>query len=54
MKAPNANAADAQTVNESGPAEQNEEADRKLNYWLDIALEDTFPCSDPLSSMQAV
>jgi hypothetical protein len=22
------------------------------DYWLDIALEDSFPCSDPISSMR--
>jgi hypothetical protein len=34
-------------VNERERREQN------MEYWLDIALEDSFPCSDPLSSMRA-
>lgn len=25
----------------------------RADYWLDVALEDSFPCSDPVSSMRA-
>jgi hypothetical protein len=27
--------------------------EQNIDYWLDIALEDSFPCSDPISSMRA-
>jgi hypothetical protein len=44
----------------SGGAERNKNVYRKprrpieesLEYWLDVALEDSFPCSDPISSMR--
>jgi hypothetical protein len=29
-----------------------DQSDRRLDDWLDIALEDSFPCSDPISSMR--
>jgi hypothetical protein len=29
------------------------EADLRAEDWLTIALEDSFPCSDPISSMRA-
>lgn len=25
----------------------------RADYWLEVALEDSFPCSDPMSSMRA-
>jgi hypothetical protein len=28
-------------------------SEQRLDYWLDIALEDSFPCSDPISSMRS-
>jgi hypothetical protein len=27
--------------------------DQRIDDWLHVALEDSFPCSDPLSSMRA-
>jgi hypothetical protein len=32
--------------------EEDERVRARLEYWLEVALEDTFPCSDPLSSMR--
>ena len=32
--------------------EQRQRIEERLDYWLDIALEDSFPCSDPISSMR--
>jgi hypothetical protein len=29
------------------------EPDRRTDEWLTVALEDSFPCSDPISSMRA-
>jgi hypothetical protein len=29
------------------------EPDRRTDDWLTVALEDSFPCSDPLSSMRS-
>jgi putative component of toxin-antitoxin plasmid stabilization module len=31
---------------------QRQAIDERLNYWLDVALGDSFPCSDPISSMR--
>jgi hypothetical protein len=31
----------------------NDGSEQRLDYWLDIALEDSFPCSDPISSMRS-
>jgi len=28
-----------------------DDGDSRADYWLDVALEDSFPCSDPISSM---
>jgi hypothetical protein len=28
------------------------EPDRRTDEWLTVALEDSFPCSDPISSMR--
>jgi hypothetical protein len=28
-------------------------SEQHSDYWLDIALEDSFPCSDPISSMRS-
>jgi hypothetical protein len=27
--------------------------EQDIEYWLNIALEDSFPCSDPISSMRS-
>ncbi len=32
---------------------ERERSEGNIDYWLDIALEDSFPCSDPISSMRA-
>ncbi|HUN94784.1 MAG TPA: hypothetical protein VMU69_00915 [Bradyrhizobium sp.] len=32
---------------------ERERREQNVEYWLDIALEDSFPCSDPISSMRA-
>jgi hypothetical protein len=32
--------------------EQRHWIEEGLDHWLDIALEDGFPCSDPISSMR--
>jgi len=29
------------------------ELERRMDDWLTVALEDSFPCSDPISSMRA-
>ncbi|MDI4233464.1 MULTISPECIES: hypothetical protein [unclassified Bradyrhizobium] len=31
---------------------QRQRIEQRLDYWLDVALEDSFPCSDPISSMR--
>jgi hypothetical protein len=31
---------------------QRRRIEESLDYWLDVALEDSFPCSDPISSMR--
>jgi hypothetical protein len=31
---------------------ERERREQKIDYWLNIALEDSFPCSDPISSMR--
>jgi hypothetical protein len=33
-------------------ASERERREQNIEYWLDIALEDSFPCSDPISSMR--
>jgi hypothetical protein len=32
---------------------QRQQIEERLDYWLDVALEDSFPCSDPISSMRS-
>jgi hypothetical protein len=32
---------------------QRQRIEERLDYWLEVALEDSFPCSDPISSMRA-
>jgi hypothetical protein len=34
-------------------ASERERREQNIEYWLEIALEDSFPCSDPISSMRA-
>jgi hypothetical protein len=34
-------------------ASERERRAENIEYWLEIALEDSFPCSDPISSMRA-
>jgi len=34
-------------------ASERERQEQNIEYWLQIALEDSFPCSDPISSMRA-
>jgi hypothetical protein len=34
-------------------ASEPKRREQEIEYWLDIALEDSFPCSDPISSMRA-
>jgi hypothetical protein len=34
-------------------ANERKRHQQKIEYWLDVALEDSFPCSDPISSMRA-
>ncbi|WP_454625041.1 hypothetical protein [Bradyrhizobium cenepequi] len=31
---------------------QRQRIEESLDHWLDVALEDGFPCSDPISSMR--
>jgi hypothetical protein len=31
---------------------QRQRIEESLDHWLDLALEDSFPCSDPISSMR--
>ena len=31
---------------------ERERREPNVDYWLDIALEESFPCSDPISSMR--
>lgn len=31
---------------------QRRRIEESLDRWLDVALEDSFPCSDPISSMR--
>jgi hypothetical protein len=31
----------------------DDRSEQRPDYWLDIALEDSFPCSDPISSMRS-
>jgi hypothetical protein len=31
---------------------ERERHEPNVDYWLDIALEDSFPCSDPIFSMR--
>jgi hypothetical protein len=31
---------------------ERERREQNVEYWLEIALEDSFPCSDPISSMR--
>jgi hypothetical protein len=31
---------------------ERDQRKQNIDYWLDIALEDSFPCSDPISSMR--
>jgi hypothetical protein len=35
-----------------GLASERERREQNIEYWLEIALEDSFPCSDPISSMR--
>jgi hypothetical protein len=34
-------------------ASERERREQNVEYWLEIALEDSFPCSDPISSMRS-
>jgi hypothetical protein len=45
-------AADAVVPGDSVAFSERDKLGQRLDYWLDIALEDSFPCSDPISSMQ--
>ncbi len=31
---------------------ERERREQNIEYWLEIALQDSFPCSDPISSMR--
>jgi hypothetical protein len=31
---------------------QRQRIEESLDHWLDVALQDSFPCSDPISSMR--
>jgi hypothetical protein len=43
-------------VHAASPAQATTRIEQQLvreDYWLNVALEDSFPCSDPISSMRA-
>lgn len=44
---------DAAVLKDSSGYSERERPDQRLDDWLQIALEDSFPCSDPISSMRA-
>jgi hypothetical protein len=44
---------DAQRAPLAKAASRSDDTAVRVDYWLDIALEDSFPCSDPMSSMRA-
>ncbi|QIG91531.1 MULTISPECIES: hypothetical protein [unclassified Bradyrhizobium] len=44
---------DASVASHAEPAFRGNDQPIHKDYWLDVALEDSFPCSDPISSMRA-
>ena len=43
---------DVVVLNDSSASIERERPDQRLDDWLQVALEDSFPCSDPISSMR--
>jgi hypothetical protein len=53
MRALNASGdADAMVLKTRSSGEEDEQVKQRQEYWLEVALEDSFPCSDPISSMR--
>jgi hypothetical protein len=42
----------AARLSKGSPAFERRSSDQRIDEWLTVALEDSFPCSDPMSSMR--